>query len=199
MEQAIFARHGESVLGARSSVNGDPALEENALTEAGREQARALGMLLVDDPIDLCVTSEFARARETADIALAGRGVPRLVLGGLNDIRFGSFEGGTLAGYRTWAHAHGPVDDCPGGGESRVDAAGRYAAAFRTLLDRPERTLLVVAHALPIRYLLSALIERDPSAVVEPVALAEPHRVSAAQLERAAARLERWCERPAFA
>jgi broad specificity phosphatase PhoE len=195
---AILARHAESKFSVRGAVNGDPSARGGALTLAGRRQARVLGELLVDDDIDLCVTSEFARARETADIALAGRDVPRLVLPELNDIRFGQFEGGPLAEYRVWAHAHGPSDDCPGGGESRVEAARRYAAGFRRLLARPEATILVVAHALPIRYLLSALLERDPSAVVEPVPYAETHRVSAAQLERAAERLESWCRDPVF-
>lgn len=180
-------------------MNGDPRVVGGALTAAGREQALALGDLLADDAIDLCVTSEFARVRETADIALAGRDVPRLVLPELNDIAFGRFEGGPLEEYQLWAHAHGPADDCPGGGESRVDAAGRYAAAFRRLLARPEKTILVVAHALPIRYLLSALIEQNPSAIVEPVSHAEPHRFSAAQLARATERLESWCRNPVFA
>jgi len=57
----------------------------------------------------------------------------------------------------------------------------------------------VVAHALPIRYLLSALIERDPAARVEPVPYAEPYRLSAGQLERATTGLEHWCTAPAFA
>lgn len=199
MERVILARHGESEFSVRSAVNGDPRAPGGGLTATGRKQAHALGELLADDAIDLCVVTEFVRVRETAEIALAGRGVPCLVLPELNEIRFGRFEGEPLDDYRVWAHAHGPADDCPGGGESRVDAARRYSAGFRKLLARPEATILVVAHALPIRYLLSALLEQDPSAVVEPVPYAETHRFSAAQLERAAERLEAWCERPVFA
>ena len=199
MERVILARHGESEFSASGMVNGDPAVGGGAVTERGREEARALGMLLADDPIDLCVTSEFARTRETADLALAGRDVPRLVLPELNDIRFGRFEGRLLDEYREWAHAAGPGDECPGGGESRSAAAARFATAYRQLLARPEETILVVAHALPIRYALSALMEADPAAVVEPVQHAEPHRMSAPQLQRVAERLETWCENPVFA
>ncbi len=199
MERVIFARHGESEFSVRGAVNGDPAAEGGGLTSTGREQARALGLLLADDEIDLCATTEFRRTRETADLALEKRNVPRVVLRELNDIRFGSYEGGLLEEYRRWAHAASPTDACPGGGESRAAAASRYARAFRTLLARPEQTILVVAHALPIRYALSALLEADPAAVVEPVQYAEPHRMSAEQLERVARRLEAWCARPAFA
>jgi broad specificity phosphatase PhoE len=143
--------------------------------------------------------SEFARTQETADLALAGRNVPRLVLPELNDIRFGSFEGGTFEEYISWARSHGPAEDCPGGGESRVDAARRFVAGYRKLLARPEPNLLAIGHGLPIRYVLSALVELDPVAKVDPVEHAEPFRVSAAQLERAVERLEAWIRNPVFA
>jgi probable phosphoglycerate mutase len=199
VENAIFARHGESEFSVRSACNGDPAAEGGGLTERGREQARALGLLLADDEIDLCATTEFARTRETAELALAGRDVPRVVVPELNDIRFGRYEGGSLDEYRVWARAAPPSEACPGGGESRAEAARRFSAGYRTLLARHEPTVLVVAHALPIRYVLSALVERDPTAIVEPVEECEPIRFSAGQLERAVARLEAWADAPAFA
>lgn len=198
MERATLARHAESELGARGLVNGDPTVKAG-LTELGREQAAALGTLIRDDAIDLCVVTEFARTAETADLALAGRDVPRLVVPELNDIRFGSFEGGSFEEYIRWAHTHGPTEDSPGGGESRVAAASRFIAGYRKLLERPEETLLVIGHGLPIRYVLSALVELDPVAKVDPVEHAEPFRVSAAQLERAVDRLEAWTRNPVFA
>jgi broad specificity phosphatase PhoE len=198
VQTVILARHAESKFSVRRTCNGDPATCEG-LTDEGREQARALGRLLADDPIDLCVTTEFRRAQETADIALEGRDVARLVLPELNDIGFGRFEGALLDEYRRWALTAPPDEIGPGGGESRAAAATRFARGYRTVLERPEPVALVVCHALPIRYLLSALIERDPTAVVEPVAYAEPHRFSAAQVGRAVERLERWGERPAWA
>jgi broad specificity phosphatase PhoE len=198
VETVILARHAESKFSVRRVCNGDPAACEG-LTDAGREQARALGRLLADDPVALCVTTEFRRTQETADLALEGRGVPRLVVPDLNDIRFGSFEGGLLDDYRRWAHAAAPDEEGPGGGESRAAAAARFARGLRVLLGRPEPLALVVCHALPIRYVLSALLERDPAAVVEPVAHAEPHRFAGRQLERAVERLERWSARPVWA
>ncbi len=195
MDEVILARHGESELSVVGTVNGDPAAA-CALTAAGREQARRLGELLADNELDLCVTSEFQRARETADLALAGRDVPRLVLAELNDVRFGRFEGGTLASYREWAAANSPTVEAPGGGESRTGTVARYVRAYRTILARPERTILVVAHGLPIRYVLNALAQTDPVPLVEQVAYAEPYRLSAAELEAAVSLLEAWVERP---
>src|SRR5919202_2472513 len=116
MDDVILARHGVSEYSLRGIVNGDPAVAV-ALTETGREQARRLGELLADEPIELCVTSEFVRVRETADLALAGRDVPRLVVPELNDVRYGEFEGRPFEDYLVWARAYPPTDACPGGGE----------------------------------------------------------------------------------
>jgi broad specificity phosphatase PhoE len=197
MDEAILARHAESEYSARGAVNGDVNVPV-ALTEVGREQARRLGELIRDDPIELCATSEFGRVIETADIALAGRDVPRLVLPALNDILVGEWEGKPLAEYRVWARSHGPEDVTDGGGESRAATVRRYVRAFRSLLARPERVVLVVTHGLPIRYLLDAAGDRDPTAVVDQVEHATPYRLSRAELARGADRLDRWCAAPAW-
>jgi broad specificity phosphatase PhoE len=197
MDEVILARHGESELSVVGTVNGDPAVA-CALTATGEEQARRLGERIAGASIDLCVTSEFERAVRTADIALAGRDVPRLVRPELNDVRFGRFEGGTLADYRAWAAENEPTTEAPGGGESRSETVARYVRAYRTILARPEQTILVVAHGLPIRYVLNALDERDPAPLVEQVAYAEPYRLSNADLERAVERLQLWSCAPAW-
>src|SRR5919199_1916479 len=197
VETAILARHGESELSAAGLVSGAPA-EPRGLTEIGRGQARRLGELLANEPIDLCVTSEFVRVRETADLALAGQDVPRLVVPELNDVRFGEFEGRPFAEYRAWAAERDPTEALAGG-ESRAEVAARYVRGFRRVLERPERTVLVVAHGLPLRYTLLALQGLDPTPIVEQVPLAEPYRLTRAELERATARLERWSLRPIWA
>ncbi|HWH55514.1 MAG TPA: histidine phosphatase family protein [Gaiellaceae bacterium] len=197
MDEVILARHGESELSVVGTVNGDPATA-CALTPTGEQQARRLGELLAGTQLDLVVTSEFERARQTAEIALAGREVPRLVVPGFNDVRFGGFEGGTLVDYRAWASENEPTVEAPGGGESRSGTVLRYASAYRTVLARPEATILVVAHGLPIRYVLNALDEQDPAPLVEQVAYAEPYRLAAAELERAVDRLERWAAAPVW-
>ncbi len=198
MERVVLARHGESELSLVGRTNGDPSLAVG-LTEAGREQARQLGRDLAGEAIDLCVTSEFLRAQETADLALNGRQVPRLVLAELNDIRFGEFEGRLLTEYRAWAHAHGPEDVCPGGGESRAETVTRYVRGYRVVLAQPEENVLVVVHGLPVRYVLDAVAGRDPAAAVAQVPYATAYHVSRVELEAAVARLEAWLLTPAWA
>ncbi len=129
MERLFLARHAESESGVLGRVNGDLRFPSR-LTEEGRAQARTLGRSLAGEEIDLCATSEFPRTIETADLALEGRSVPRLVVPDLNEIGFGAFEGGPLADYRVWAFAHGSAEDGPGGAESRLGTARRFARAF---------------------------------------------------------------------
>ena len=132
MDEVILARHGESELSFVGTVNGDPAVA-CALTAAGEEQARRLGERLADVDLDLCVTSEFERVRQTADLALAGRVVPRVVIPELNEVRFGRFEGGTLVDYREWAAANASrtfLGICPSP-EPRGAASGYVLARLR--------------------------------------------------------------------
>ena len=198
MREAILARHGESESSVRGTVNGDPSVPVR-LTPRGAEQARRLGRLLAGDPIELCVITEFLRVRETADLALEGREVPRLVVPELNEILYGAFEGELLAAYRVWARDRGPTDVPPGDGESSAETVARYVRGWRAVLARPERTILVVGHSLAIRYVLNATRGLDPTPVVDQVACAEPHRLPARELERAVARLAAWSLRPVWA
>jgi len=198
MQRLILARHGESDLSARGIANGDPA-RACVLTEGGHDQARRLGHLVADEPLDLCVTSAFSRTQETADLALAGRDVPRLVVPELNDIRFGDFESGAFDDYRAWARSASPTDLPPGDGESRAACVGRYVRGFRMVLARPERSALVVVHGLPIRYVLNALERRPPQPILDQVPYAEPFRLSGDDVAAAVDRLEEWAATPAWA
>jgi broad specificity phosphatase PhoE len=194
MQLAILARHGESVFSARALVNGDVAVE-CPLTPRGEEEARRLGEALADETIDLCVTSEFERTRQTADLALAGRDVPRLVISELNDPYYGRFEGGPLDDYRAWARSHDSGDVPPGEGESRRQIVGRYAHGFGLVLERPERTVLVVAHSLPIAYVLAGGV---PDRVVPLVEHAAAHRFPANEFRARVERLEEWVAVPTW-
>jgi probable phosphoglycerate mutase len=197
MERAIFVRHGESEYSARKLVNGDPTVVVG-LTEEGRQQARQLAERLAGEPIDLCVVTEFGRTRETADLALEGREVPRIVLRDLNDPFYGEFEGKALAEYRKWAGTHGPLDVPPGEGEARAAIAERYARGFRTLLERPEESLLVVCHSLPIAFALAAADGRRPSAKMPLITPAEPHILYEPSLRDAVEHIEEWVRDPVY-
>jgi broad specificity phosphatase PhoE len=150
----LLSRHGESLLNVAGLVNADPE-RDKGLSPLGEEEARDLARQLAGMPIDLVVTSRFPRTHQTATLALAGRDVPRLELPELDDVRIGELEGRTLAEYRAWKRDRPRSAPFPGG-ESLDDAAARYAEAYRSLLERPERIVLVVCHEIPVRYAINA-------------------------------------------
>ena len=91
-----------------------------------------------------------------------------------------------------------PLDDVPGGGESRLRATERFVRGYRALLDRPEERIAVVAHGAPVRYVLLALDGRPPIAVLEQVEPAQAFTVDAEALGRAIDVLEAWAASPAW-
>ncbi len=197
MDAVILARHGESIFSERQLVNGAVTVP-GPLTRRGADEARELGRLIAGDPIDLCVTSEFERTRQTADLALDGRDVPRIVVPELNDPLYGRYEGGALEDYRSWADSAASGDAVPGGGESRRLIIERYTRGFRLVLERAERCSLVVAHSLPIAYILAARDATLPARRVPLVEHAHPYRFAAAELEWAVTLLEDWCVAPTW-
>lgn len=198
MREVILARHGESTYSAVGLLNGDPAVAVT-LTARGEEEARALGRELADVPLERAVHSGFPRTSATLALALAGRDVPVTEERRLADPRAGEFEGKTLDEYRAWAWTAGSGDDAPGGGESRLAVVKRYAAAYRDLLARPEETVLVVIHALPIAYLVLARDGQPPRPKVDlKIEYATPYPFAADELAAALAVLDRWCADPTW-
>ena len=196
MRALLVARHGESEFSAKQLVNGDPGIS-CPLTSTGRRQARALGRIIAGDQIDLCAITEFERVRETAELALANRDVPSIIVPELNDPRYGEFEGGSLDVYREWIVGRGPLE-APAGGEHRGEIVGRYAAGFRRLLDRAEERVLLVAHSLPIAYVRDAAEGKAPRSKMDQVEYATVLRFEREDVERAVDVLERWAGSPAF-
>lgn len=196
MELLLLARH--AFAGSNRDRVASCAVPGEGLTPEGVEQGRRLASLLVDEEIALGVATELARTQETLSLALGARSVPRLVVGDLNEIAFGSYADGPLDEYRAWAASRAPAEPAPGNGESRADAAARYAQGLRRLLERPEPVVLHVGHALAVRYVIDAAQGLAPAPRMAPVEHAIPFRLSAPQVESAAALLEDWSRAPRF-
>ena len=184
MQLYVIARHGESTLNYENRVNGDPTVPV-PLTEKGRGEAQLLGQQLAHVPLELCVHTRFTRTHETAWMALEGREIPFEVEPLLDDIDIGELEGKTLEDYRAWKREHHRSDDFPGG-ESLDDAARRYADAYEALLRRPERSILVVTHEIPLRYAINAADGSDDlDGPTHQLANATPYLFDEAALQRA--------------
>jgi broad specificity phosphatase PhoE len=196
VDTVLLARHGFA--GSNRDDVASSAIPGEGLTAEGIEQARALGGLLAGTDVGLAATTELARTQETLRLALDGRPVPTIIVPELNEIRFGSFDGGPLDTYRAWAASHSPSERPRGGGESRADAAARFARGLHVLLERSEQAVLVVGHALCLRYIVDAAVGLVPAPRMAPVAHAHPFHLGREDIVRAAAVLEDWSASPSF-
>jgi probable phosphoglycerate mutase len=197
VNELILARHAHSVSNELDIVSSRPP--GAGLSPLGLEQGRALRAALDGEPVDLGVATALERTRRTLELALEGSSTPTVTMASLGEIGFGAFEGGPLEAYRVWAWSTPPDGPCPGDGETRVQVALRIAAALEELLERPEQRVLVVSHALPVRYVLDAADGAVPTARITPVDHAVPHRLGARRVAHAVAGLRAWASAPRFA
>ena len=105
------------------------------------------------------------------------------------DVDIGDLEGKTIDDYRKWKEAHTRHDAFPNG-ESLDAAAVRYGRGLEAVRARPQRSILVVAHEIPVRYALnSAEGSRDPDGPHHQIANATPYLFDEERLAEAVARL----------
>jgi broad specificity phosphatase PhoE len=196
MNTLIVVRH--ALAGSNRGGLASCAVPGEGLTPEGIEQAAELRRAVQTTDISLGVSSELARTRETLALALEGRNIPTVALPELNEIDFGSFAEGPLDRYRAWAASHPPDVHAPGGGDSRASAAARFARGLRLVLARSEECVLLVWHALALRYVLDGAQGLVPAPLITPVQHAVPQPLDRSAVERAAVLLEEWSRSPRF-
>ena len=147
----LLARHGESTWNAERRFQGSTDIP---LSARGRAQAGALARGLRSYRVRAAYVSPFRRARETAELALAGTGVPVVVLDDLRELSLGQWEGCTVDQIRAqegdpyvaWLRA---PHDCPPPGAEPLPVVGERmrAAVARIAAAHPNGDdVLVVAH-----------------------------------------------------
>lgn len=156
----ILLRHGE----VEYFPQGRPVPPEGVgLTERGKVQARAVGALLRDVPLDLAVHTGLRRTEETLALVLEGRTVPVEVWPEFQEIRPGRLKD-LSDPERAFREAFRPRDleERFLGGERYRDFLGKVLPAYERLLAREWNTLLLVAHGGVIRALLSYALTGKP-------------------------------------
>ncbi|MEU4625578.1 histidine phosphatase family protein [Actinoplanes sp. NPDC023801] len=142
------------------------------LAPLGREQAEAVGRWLRENPPELAVVSPYLRTRQTAEIALAGTGVPILVDERLRDRELGVLDLLTARGVQARLPDEarrrarlGKFYYRPPGGESWADVLLRLRAVLREIRqDHPRARVVLFAHeatVLMVRYLAEGLSEAE--------------------------------------
>ena len=162
----IFLKHTSTDWDDSGRIKGQTDVGLNA---TGRDEARHLAERLRDFKIELIVSSDLSRARETAEIirAALGVGAPVRLESNLHECSFGQLEGLTkeqalgkfgpeLAG--DWEDQHLAYNFRPFGGESRDEVLARHQAALQALAaESPDQPILIVGHGRGLTTLLATL------------------------------------------
>lgn len=163
-------RHGESQANAQGLIVSDPArgVAGYGLTERGREQARAqvlaCGALVAAGADVVIYSSDFARARETAEVARAALGAgPVRLRAALRERAFGAFEGGPSTAYEpVWARDREDPTHTDSGVEAARAVRDRAWALVQGLeAERRGATILLVSHGDPLQLVATAFQGRD--------------------------------------
>ena len=178
-------RHGQStgnVTAEQAETGGLESIDiperdaDVPLSDTGREQAEAVGRWLKDRPDDerpdIVIVSPYLRARQTAELALAGSGVPAVVDERLRDRELGILDlltgRGVVSRLPDEARRRqrlGKFYYRPPGGESWADVLLRLRALLRELReDHPGGRVLLFGHeatVLLVRYLAEHLGEAE--------------------------------------
>ena len=151
----ILLRHGQTDYNAEGRFQGQADIP---LNELGRSQARAAAEALAGSGIDRIVSSDLARAYETAQALAARTGAGLEADPLLREISVGEWQGRTRSEIaEIWpdqlAAWQSGVDMRPPGGESRRESSARVVAAIREIVAGAgaEETLAVVAHGAVLR------------------------------------------------
>ena len=137
-----IVRHGQTDWNKARRIQGQVDIP---LNEFGRHLARETARGLRDVRFDACFTSPLSRAKETAQIILAGRDVPVIDEPRLEEMSFGVYEGKCCAGdnWELPENFHRFFDgpdryEAPEGGESFGQVRDRTGAFLEELARRPE-------------------------------------------------------------
>jgi broad specificity phosphatase PhoE len=150
--EILLVRHGETEWSATGRHTG---LSDVPLTEAGREQAQALGERLADREPVLVLTSPLKRALDTC--RLAGFGDHAQIRDDLVEWDYGEYEGLTTAEIRRTAPGWTVWTQPTPGGET-ADAVGARCDRVLAELREVEGDAIVFAHGHILRVLAARWI-----------------------------------------
>ncbi|KAA3646518.1 MAG: histidine phosphatase family protein [Chloroflexi bacterium] len=160
MTSLIWVRHGQSTANVAHLLQGQ---SEGELTEIGRQQAQQLGQHLRDFKIDHFISSDLARAKETAQIIVEQINLPLELSPHVREWKVGHLDGQPAAALENAFEmsAVSKADYKPENGESLNDLRNRAKGFCDQLIQQHTgKNVLICSHGDFIRMSFSALLDR---------------------------------------
>lgn len=160
----FLLRHGESVKNVRRVEVCWPEKIPSPLTEKGRRQIKKAALSLRNEKIDLIVSSDLLRTKETAEIVAKELGVKVLFDKRLREINFGIFNGKNAKEMNKYFNPEGKLSQREvllekfekrwPKGENYLDVQKRLYSLLLSLEKKYKgKRILLVSHCRPITFL----------------------------------------------
>jgi probable phosphoglycerate mutase len=151
----VLVRHGETESNAARILQWP----DTPLSARGLAQAERLAARLARLPIGRILSSDYARARMTAECVARATAAPLALDAGLQERNFGDLRG---TAYRDLGHDPFAADYTPPGGESWEDLHARCDLVWERIARLARETqghLVVVTHGLVCHSLVTRRLE----------------------------------------
>lgn len=159
-----FIRHGQTDWNAQDRVQGSTDIPLNS---HGSQQAIHAARAVAAQPIDLIVTSDLARAAETAHLINLGLGLKVIMDRGIRERDFGVLEGKTLAEADVLEEIfnNDPGRPMQSNGKRQPDGSEFYDAFAERVMESvaanlnkyPEAHILFISHGAVFKAIHTAL------------------------------------------
>lgn len=147
--QIYFVRHGETAVNKEGGVQG--TLDE-PLNDRGRDQVQELRKIIKHLPIDVMISSNFLRTKETAEILNGDINLELQIVDDLREQHYGALEGKSFEELEKMfpgsENIHFAVRISPEGGEELKAFEKRVLKALKTLEKKyAGKNILISGHA----------------------------------------------------
>jgi len=160
-KQIYLIRHGKIEWNQEKAYIGQIEL---SLSKEGIEQAEKLQKYFSKTPLDKAYTSPLKRCQDTLDIILAGRTIPKTIVGAFKEINMGDWEGKPFSEIkRTDSDAYekrgAEIDRfTPPNGESFLDLQQRVMPAFNKIIqEEAAENIIILGHSGVNRVILTTI------------------------------------------
>jgi len=156
----LLLRHGRSVSNEKEiCISALPEKIPSPLTQKGKEQIKKIAKKLKKEKIDIIISSDLLRCRETAEIIGKELKIKPIFDKRLREIRYGIDEGKSLSEHLAfWKSYEERFEKAPKGGENYNQVKMRLYNFIKSLEKKYSgKTILLVGHQRPFAMLEGAV------------------------------------------
>jgi len=156
----LLLRHGHSVSNEKEiCISALPEKIPSPLTQKGKEQIKKIAKKLKKEKIDIIISSDLLRCRETAEIVGKELKIKPIFDKRLREIRYGIDEGKSLSEHLAfWKSYEERFERAPKGGENYNQVKMRLYNFIKSLEKKYSgKTILLIGHERPFAMLEGAV------------------------------------------